>query len=117
MSNARDFSTFLKSLPQKPGVYQFWNADDELIYIGKAKSLKNRVSSYFVSANQRLNAKTKVLVSKIVRISFTLVDTEIDAWLLENSLIKKHQPRYNVLLKDENLPVDCYKKRTIPPNF
>ena len=101
MSNARDFSTFLKSLPQKPGVYQFWNAEDELIYIGKAKSLKSRVSSYFVTANQRLNAKTRVLVSKIVRISFTLVDTEIDAWLLENSLIKKHQPRYNVLLKDD----------------
>ena len=101
MSHSRDFSTFLKSLPKKPGVYQFWNAEDELIYIGKAKSLKSRVSSYFVTANQRLNAKTKVLVSKIVRISFTLVDTEIDAWLLENSLIKKHQPRYNVLLKDD----------------
>jgi excinuclease ABC subunit C len=101
MSNARDFSAFLKSLPKKPGVYQFWNADDELIYIGKAKNLKSRVSSYFVTANQRLNAKTRVLVSKIVRISFTLVDTEIDAWLLENSLIKKHQPRYNVLLKDD----------------
>ena len=101
MSHTPDFSTFLKSLPQKPGVYQFWNAEDELIYIGKAKSLKSRVSSYFVTANQRLNAKTKVLVSKIVRISFTLVDTEIDAWLLENSLIKKHQPRYNVLLKDD----------------
>jgi excinuclease ABC subunit C len=101
MSNVRDFSAFLKNLPQKPGVYQFWNAEDELIYIGKAKSLKSRVSSYFVSANQRLNAKTRVLVSKIVRISFTLVDTEIDAWLLENSLIKKHQPRYNVLLKDD----------------
>ena len=101
MSKPPDFSIFLKSLPKKPGVYQFWNADDELIYIGKAKSLKNRVSSYFVTANQRLNAKTKVLVSKIVRITFTLVDTEIDAWLLENSLIKKYQPRYNVLLKDD----------------
>ncbi|MFM6976857.1 MAG: excinuclease ABC subunit UvrC [Sphingobacteriaceae bacterium] len=101
MRLAFDYQSFLKTLPAKPGVYQFWNEAGELIYIGKAKSLKNRVSSYFTKDAQRLNAKTRVLVSKIQKITFTLVDSEIDAWLLENSLIKKHQPRYNVLLKDD----------------
>ena len=101
MSSSFDYRSFLKTLPQKPGVYQFWNETDELIYIGKAKNLKNRVSSYFTTDAQRLNAKTRVLVSKIRKVTFTIVDTEIDAWLLENSLIKKHQPRYNVLLKDD----------------
>ncbi len=101
MNSAFDYRSFLKTLPLKPGVYQFWNETDELIYIGKAKNLKNRVSSYFTTDAQRLNAKTRVLVSKIRKVTFTIVDTEIDAWLLENSLIKKHQPRYNVLLKDD----------------
>lgn len=91
----------LKNIPPKPGVYQFWSDTEELIYIGKAKHLKNRVSSYFNKDNFRVNAKTRVLVSKINKITFTLVDTEIDAWLLENSLIKKHQPKYNVMLKDD----------------
>ena len=91
----------LKKIPPKPGIYQYWDAAGELIYIGKAKNLKNRVSSYFNKDNSRINAKTKVLVSKITNITFTIVDTEIDAWLLENSLIKKHQPRYNVMLKDD----------------
>ncbi|HYK76029.1 MAG TPA: excinuclease ABC subunit UvrC [Daejeonella sp.] len=96
-----DYRLALKKIPPKPGVYQFWNATGELIYIGKAKSLKNRVTSYFVKDHSRINAKTRVLVSKISNITFTIVDTEIDAWLLENSLIKKHQPRYNVMLKDD----------------
>ncbi|WP_207422108.1 excinuclease ABC subunit UvrC [Desertivirga brevis] len=91
----------LKQIPPRPGVYQYWDAAGELIYIGKAKNLKNRVSSYFNKDNYKINAKTKVLVSKIANITFTIVDTEIDAWLLENSLIKKHQPRYNVMLKDD----------------
>lgn len=91
----------LKKIPPKPGIYQYWDKNDELIYIGKAKNLKNRVSSYFNKDTYRVNAKTRVLVSKINKITFTIVDTEIDAWLLENSLIKKHQPRYNVLLKDD----------------
>lgn len=91
----------LKNIPQKPGIYQFWSETEELIYIGKAKNLKNRVSSYFNKDNFRVNAKTRILVSKIRKITFTIVDTEIDAWLLENSLIKKHQPRYNVMLKDD----------------
>ena len=96
-----DYREALRKIPQKPGVYQFWDASGELIYIGKAKNLKNRVSSYFNKDNFRINAKTRVLVSKIVNITFTIVDTEIDAWLLENSLIKKHQPRYNIMLKDD----------------
>ncbi len=96
-----DHRLILKNIPPKPGVYQFWSADGELIYIGKAKNLKNRVSSYFNKDSYRVNAKTRVLVGKINAITFTIVDTEIDAWLLENSLIKKHQPRYNVLLKDD----------------
>ncbi len=91
----------LKNIPQKPGIYQFWSETEELIYIGKAKNLKNRVSSYFNKDNFKVNAKTRILVSKIRKITFTIVDTEIDAWLLENSLIKKHQPRYNVMLKDD----------------
>jgi len=90
----------IKNIPHKPGVYQYWDAKENLIYIGKAKDLKNRVSSYFVN-DQQLNTKTRVLVKKIHKITFTIVDTEIDAWLLENSLIKKHQPRYNVMLKDD----------------
>lgn len=95
-----DYRTSLAKIPRKPGVYQYWDAAGELIYIGKAKDLRSRVGSYFVKANQ-LNSKTRVLVRKINRITFTIVDTEIDAWLLENSLIKKHQPRYNVMLKDD----------------
>ena len=96
-----DYRSDLKNIPQKPGVYQFWSESEELIYIGKAKNLKNRVSSYFNKDNFRINAKTRVLVSKVKKVTFTIVDTEIDAWLLENSLIKKHQPRYNILLKDD----------------
>jgi excinuclease ABC subunit C len=96
-----NYKEALKKIPQKPGVYQFWDADQVLIYIGKAKNLKNRVSSYFNKDSYQVNAKTRVLVSKIRNITFTIVDTEIDAWLLENSMIKKHQPRYNVLLKDD----------------
>lgn len=95
-----DYREALKKIPHKPGVYQYWNSDNELIYIGKAKDLRNRVSSYFIKDNQ-VNAKTRVLVSKIRNITFTIVDTEIDAWLLENSMIKKHQPRYNIMLKDD----------------
>ncbi len=95
-----DYKKELTKIPHKPGVYQYFDKDDTLIYVGKAKNLRNRVGSYFVNENQ-LNSKTRVLVRKIRRIAFTIVDTEIDAWLLENNLIKKHQPRYNVMLKDD----------------
>ena len=95
-----DYRAAIKNIPHKPGVYQYWDEANELIYIGKAKDLRNRVNSYF-NKDLNVNAKTRVLVSKIRNITFTIVDTEIDAWLLENSLIKKHQPRYNVMLKDD----------------
>ncbi|MFC7523684.1 excinuclease ABC subunit UvrC [Parapedobacter sp. GCM10030251] len=95
-----DYRKALEEIPHRPGIYQYWDANGELIYVGKAKDLRNRVSSYFIK-NSQLNGKTRVLVRKINRITFTIVDTEIDAWLLENSLIKKHQPRYNVMLKDD----------------
>lgn len=95
-----DYKEELKKIPRKPGVYQYFDKDDVLIYVGKAKNLRNRVGSYFINDRQ-LNSKTKVLVRKIRRVAFTIVDTEIDAWLLENNLIKKHQPRYNVMLKDD----------------
>ncbi len=99
--NTFDHKAVIKNIPHKPGVYQYFDEFDELIYIGKAKDLKNRVNSYFNNDGYKVNAKTRVLVSKIRKILFTIVDTEIDAWLLENSLIKKHQPRYNVMLKDD----------------
>lgn len=109
-----DYKKVLSDIPHKPGVYQYFDVDDTLIYIGKAKDLRNRVGSYFNKDNQ-FNGKTKVLVSKIRRISFTIVDTEIDAWLLENSLIKKHQPRYNIMLKDDKTyPWIIIKKEQFP---
>ncbi|QHS55751.1 excinuclease ABC subunit C [Mucilaginibacter sp. 14171R-50] len=98
--NHFDYREALKNIPHKPGVYQYWDTENELIYIGKAKDLRNRVASYF-NKDTQINAKTRVLVSKIRKITFTIVDTEVDAWLLENSMIKKHQPRYNVMLKDD----------------
>jgi excinuclease ABC subunit C len=109
-----DYKKALSNIPHKPGVYQYYDADEELIYIGKAKDLRNRVGSYF-NQDAQLNGKTRVLVSKIRRVSFTIVDTEIDAWLLENNLIKKHQPRYNILLKDDKTyPWIIIKKEHFP---
>lgn len=87
------------SLPEKPGSYQYYDDEGTIIYVGKAKKLKSRVSSYFVKNQQ--SAKTKVLVSKIRNITYSVVNTEEDALLLENELIKKYKPRYNVLLKDD----------------
>lgn len=111
-----DHRKALENIPHKPGVYQYFDEEGTLIYIGKAKDLRNRVSSYF--NNDNVNAKTKTLVRKIRDIKFTIVDTEIDAWLLENSLIKKHQPRYNVLLKDDKTyPSICIKKERFPRIF
>lgn len=112
--SAFDHKKALADIPHKPGVYQYFDAEGTLIYIGKAKDLRNRVGSYFNQDNQ-MNGKTRVLVSKIRRISFTIVDTEIDAWLLENSLIKKHLPRYNILLKDDKtFPWIIIKKEPFP---
>ncbi|WP_432712205.1 excinuclease ABC subunit UvrC [Pedobacter sp.] len=112
--SAFDYKTALADIPHRPGVYQFWDIEGTLIYIGKAKDLRNRVGSYFNQDNQ-MNGKTRVLVSKIRNITFTIVDTEIDAWLLENSLIKKHQPRYNIMLKDDKTyPWIIIKKEPFP---
>lgn len=112
-----DYKEELRKVPHKPGVYQYFDKNNELIYIGKAKDLRNRVGSYFVNDAQ-LNAKTRVLVRKIARLSFTIVDTEIDAWLLENNLIKKHKPRYNVLLKDDKTyPWIVVKNENFPRVF
>ena len=104
------------SLPEKPGSYQYYDAEGTIIYVGKAKNLKARVSSYFHTEVDRF--KTKVLVSKIHDISYTVVNTEEDALLLENSLIKKYNPRYNVLLKDgKTYPSICITNEPFPRIF
>jgi excinuclease ABC subunit C len=98
----------IQSLPDNPGVYQYFDKDDNILYVGKAKSLKKRVSSYFTKNHD--NYKTSVLVKKIVSIKHIVVATESDALLLENNLIKKLQPRYNILLKDDkSYPWICIK--------
>ena len=106
----------VRRLPDKPGSYQFYDETKTIIYVGKAKSLKNRVASYFHAEVDRF--KTKVLVSKIFDISYTVVNTEEDALLLENSLIKKYNPRYNVLLKDgKTYPSICITNEFLPRIF
>ncbi len=107
----------LSSLPDRPGIYQFFDKDGSLLYIGKAKSLKKRVSSYFHKERHE-SGKTAVLVKKIADIKTLVVNTEMDALLLENSLIKKHQPRYNVNLKDDKTyPWICIKNERFPRVF
>ena len=106
----------LKTLPTDPGVYQFFDANEKILYIGKAKNLKKRVRSYFNKNHEQ--AKTSVLVQKIAEIKHIVVATETDALLLENNLIKKYQPRYNVLLKDDkSYPWICVKKERFPRVF
>lgn len=109
-----DIKEKLKLLPASPGVYRFINKEGVIIYIGKAKNLRNRVSQYFQSENT-LTPKTRVMVSKISNIEHTVVDSEEDALLLENNLIKKHLPRYNILLKDsKTYPWICIKNEPFP---
>ena len=104
------------SMPEKPGSYQFYDKDGSIIYVGKAKRLKSRVSSYFHTEVDRY--KTKVLVSKIENLTYTVVNTEEDALLLENSLIKKYNPKYNVLLKDgKTYPSICITNEYFPRIF
>lgn len=106
----------LQTLPNQPGVYQYFDKDGTIIYVGKAKNLKKRVSSYFTKTHD--NGKTRVLVKRIVNIKHIVVDTETDALLLENNLIKKHKPRYNVLLKDDkSYPWICIKNERFPRVF
>jgi excinuclease ABC subunit C len=112
----KKLKTIVSVLPEKPGSYQYYDAEGTIIYVGKAKNLKSRVSSYFHTEVDRF--KTKVLVSKIHDISYTVVNTEEDALLLENALIKKYNPRYNVLLKDgKTYPSICITKEYLPRIF
>jgi len=117
MEASEHINNILRTLPDNPGVYQYFDADEKIIYIGKAKSLKKRVSSYF-NKEQYDSGKTQVLVKKIVDIKYIIVNTELDALLLENNLIKKYQPRYNVLLKDDKTyPWICIKNERFPRVF
>jgi len=116
MENNLKISEKLKSLPEKPGIYQYFDKTGTIIYVGKAKNLKKRVNSYFTKNHD--TAKTRILVRKIVDIRYIIVDTETDALLLENSLIKKYKPRYNIQLKDDKTyPWICIKNEPFPRIF
>jgi excinuclease ABC subunit C len=106
----------IKTLPTGPGVYQYFDKNNTVIYVGKAKNLKRRVTSYFTKVHD--SAKTRILVKKIYRMEHIVVPTEVDALLLENNLIKKYRPRYNILLKDDKTyPWICIKKEPFPRVF
>lgn len=112
-----DLKAIIVSLPESPGIYKYYDASGVLMYIGKAKSLKKRVSSYF-NKNHYENRKTAVMVGKIANIEFTLVESEMDALLLENALIKRYQPRFNISLKDDKTyPSIIIKKEKFPRIF
>ncbi len=113
----KDYKEIVHTLPKDPGVYRFIDEEDVILYVGKAKNLKNRISSYF--GNKKHAAfKTRTMVRHASRIEFTIVETEQDALLLENTLIKKFQPRYNVMLKDgKNYTYICIKKEAFPRVF
>ena len=116
MRPSENIQNQLQNIPNDAGVYQYFDKEGKILYVGKAKNLKKRVSSYFQKQDQ--NGKTKVLVRKIAYIQTIVVASEMDALLLENSLIKKHQPRYNVLLKDDKTyPWICIKKERFPRIF
>lgn len=110
-----DPAKILNQIPERPGVYQFLDLKQDIIYVGKAKNLKKRVNSYFAK-NQ--SAKTRIMLRKAEKLSYVIVDSESDALLLENNLIKEHQPRYNILLKDDKtFPWICIKKEQFPRVF
>ena len=116
MPAPENIQLLLKNIPEKAGVYRYYDKNETLLYVGKAKNLKKRVSSYFNKKQE--HGKTKVLVSKIHDIKYVVVPTEIDALLLENNLIKKHQPKYNVALKDgKTYPWICIKNEPFPRIF
>lgn len=114
--NIEDLKGTINNLPEKPGCYQYLDDNGRIIYVGKAKNLKRRVSSYF--NKEHSDIKTKLLVTKICQIKYIVVETDQDALLLENSLIKKHKPRYNILLKDDKTyPSVCITKEPFPRVF
>ena len=116
MATPNHISEILKNIPDKAGIYQYYDKNQDLLYVGKAKNLKKRVSSYFTKTQE--HGKTKVLVGKIQDIKYVVVATEMDALLLENNLIKKHQPKYNVMLKDgKTYPWICIKNELFPRIF
>lgn len=115
MQAKRDFKEIIYGLPEKPGIYQFLDETGTILYVGKARNLKKRVASYF-SGNQ--SGKTNLLIKKMSLIRHIVVDTESDALLLENNLIKRHQPKYNILLKDDKtFPWICIKNEPFPRVF
>jgi len=114
MATTEEIRNIVINLPEKPGVYQYFNQEGTIIYIGKAKNLKKRVSSYF-NKDHSESPKTQVLVKQIANLKYIVVNTEEDALLLENNLIKKYLPRYNVMLKDDkSYPSICIKKEPFP---
>jgi len=116
MKTSETLKNQINSLPEQPGVYQYFNVNDEIIYVGKAKNLKKRVSSYFNKIHDQ--AKTNVLVKHILSLKYIVVESEEDALLLENNLIKQYQPRYNVLLKDgKTYPSICITNEPFPRVF
>ena len=116
MNISDKIKSILKTIPTDPGVYQYFDEKGEIIYVGKAKNLKRRVSSYF--NKQQQSGKVKVLVSRIADIRFTVVNNEMEALLLENNFIKQYKPRYNILLKDDKTyPWICVKNERFPRVF
>ena len=116
MKTPEEIKEIIKDLPQKAGVYQYFDKEEKILYVGKAKNLKKRVSSYFTKKHE--HAKTKMMVSKIRDIKYFVVPTEMDALLLENNLIKKYQPKYNIMLKDDKTyPFICVKNEPFPRVF
>ena len=116
MPAPNDIIELIKNIPGKAGIYQYYDKNENLLYVGKAKNLKKRVSSYFTKKQE--HGKTRVLVSKIQNIKYVVVATEMDALLLENNLIKKYQPKYNVMLKDgKTYPWICVKNEPFPRIF
>ncbi len=115
MNNTDRITSILKTIPTDPGVYRYYDDKGEIIYVGKAKNLKRRVSSYF---NKQQSGKVKVLVSRIADIKFIVVDNEMEALLLENNMIKQYKPRYNIMLKDDKTyPWICVKNERFPRVF
>ena len=112
-----DLKEKITLLPHQPGVYRYYDSQGTVIYVGKAKDLNKRVAQYFVDPS-RLNLKTRLLVSKIADLQYAVVDTEADALLLENNLIKQFKPRYNILLKDsKTYPWICITSEPFPRVF